>query len=422
MNRTVELKITGMTDQFYGKSQVNQKEVHVIGALDGEVVEASILKKTKKAMIAVVSKVISPAKQRQEAPCPYFLNCSGCSLQHASAKTQLEMKSQWLENKIHFPVQFTETPPWHYRRRARLSVKFDAKKNNLMIGFREHKGWFVAKMDGCLILPKAIHEALPPLKDTLSGLSIKESICQVEVSSIGNAHALIIRHLLPFSIEDIQKLHEFEKQSSLMIYTQGNDLGIHKPGAPNLIFAPQPLSIAGHDYLADITDFVQINERANLKLIEFIQKHMTKNRPVHDFFCGIGNISLAISPDAQHVTGYELSTTMVEKAGKNTAINAIENCDFMQMDLFNIPSDSLQMSSEAVVIIDPPRSGAEALCHVLQKQLVSQVIYVSCNAKTLISDLEILSENYKLVSAHVFDMFSQTSHFETCVILEPKYH
>jgi 23S rRNA (uracil1939-C5)-methyltransferase len=418
--KTIELKIKGSTDQFYGKSQHNQKEIHVIGALDGEVVEASIMKKTKKAILATVTKVLTPSEQRQEAPCPHFLNCSGCTLQHLSSKNQLELKAKWLENEINFPVQFTQTNPWHYRRRARLSVKYDAKKDDLLIGFREHKGWYVARMDGCLILPKAIHNQLPVIKTALSQISIKEAISQIEVSSIGGSHALIIRHLLPFSNDDINHLNQLENDTSLTVYTQGNDLTIHKPGLPDQIFLPQPMKLNNNEYHANISDFVQVNEEANLKLIEFIVNHLKQGCLVHDFFCGMGNISLAIANKAKKVIGYELSDTMVEKAKINAVMNHIDHCHFIQMDLFKAQIKSPEMQSTDAIILDPPRSGAEDLCQLLSKQSVSQIIYVSCNAKTLIRDLEILSEKYQLVSAHIFDMFSQTSHFETCVILEPK--
>ena len=418
--KTIELKIQGSTDQFYGKSQYNQKEVHVIGALDGELVEATILKKTKKALLAAVTKVITPSNERQEALCPHFLNCSGCTLQHLSSHHQLTLKAKWLEDEIKFPVQFTETHPWHYRRRARLSVKYDTKKEELLIGFREHKGWYVARMDGCFILPKAVHNQLPALKSALSQLSIKDAISQIEVSSIGDNHALIIRHLRPFSNDDINILYQLENHSSLVIYTQDNDLDIHRPGLPDQPFAAQPMTISHHAYHANISDFVQINEEANSKLIEHIQNALQQNGIIHDFFCGMGNISLAISQKAKEVIGYELSDTMVEKAKTNAKMNDITNCHFIQMDLFKAQIEKPQIHSTDTVVLDPPRSGAEDLCQLLSQQSVSQIIYVSCNAKTLIRDLKILSEKYKLVNAHIFDMFSQTSHFETCVILEPK--
>lgn len=420
--KTVELTINGISDQFYGRSCLDQKEVHVIGALDGEIVEATIIKRGRKKLLAIAGNIKQSSPLRINPPCPHFLNCSGCTLQHISSKSQLEIKAKWLEKQIQFQVGYTQSNPWHYRRRARLSVKYDAKKDELLIGFREHKGWYVAKMDGCMILPEKIDASLLFLKQALAKLTIKDSISQAEISSIANQHAIIIRHLMPLQAVDIETLIQFEKNSGLQVYTQGNDLKIHRPGDFNTAFEPQIAQVGTHEYRIDIHDFIQVNESANTALIQHIQQHLVPDQITHDFFCGIGNISLSISNIAWQIFGYELSETMVRKAEKNAQINKVKNCEFIQMDLFKAQQNDLKLKPTDVVILDPPRSGAEDLCHLLNQHCVSQIIYVSCNAKTLSRDLQILSKRYDIANAHIFDMFSHTSHFETCVILVPKIH
>jgi 23S rRNA (uracil1939-C5)-methyltransferase len=71
------------------------------------------------------------------------------------------------------------------------------------------------------------------------------------------------------------------------------------------------------------------------------------------------------------------------------------------------------------LLLDPPRTGAENKD--IQGILTlrpSQISYVSCDPATLARDLKKLSAGgYKLSSIKAFDMFPQTHHVETVVIL-----
>ncbi|MDD5791485.1 MAG: 23S rRNA (uracil-5-)-methyltransferase RumA, partial [Erysipelotrichaceae bacterium] len=71
-----------------------------------------------------------------------------------------------------------------------------------------------------------------------------------------------------------------------------------------------------------------------------------------------------------------------------------------------------------IIILDPPRSGVhpKALDYVI-KFNAEEIIYVSCNPKTLVNDLKVLNEaGYIIVKTRVKDMFPNTPHVE-CVVL-----
>ena len=71
------------------------------------------------------------------------------------------------------------------------------------------------------------------------------------------------------------------------------------------------------------------------------------------------------------------------------------------------------------MIVDPPRKGLskdtiDAILKIAPKRLV----YVSCDPATLARDVKIITENnYKLEKVQPCDMFPQTVHVETCVLL-----
>ncbi|HEY2364985.1 MAG TPA: class I SAM-dependent RNA methyltransferase, partial [Polyangiaceae bacterium] len=80
---------------------------------------------------------------------------------------------------------------------------------------------------------------------------------------------------------------------------------------------------------------------------------------------------------------------------------------------FEIPSTT------DTVVLDPPRTGAREACErVAKARSVKRVVYVSCDRPTLARDLDVLATVFDVVSVDVFEMFPQTSHAETVVLLE----
>ena len=70
--------------------------------------------------------------------------------------------------------------------------------------------------------------------------------------------------------------------------------------------------------------------------------------------------------------------------------------------------------------MDPPRSGAALLISQLNLKTISSLIYVSCNASTLMKDAEILinKHSFKISNVILLDMFPQTIHFETVMVFK----
>ena len=68
------------------------------------------------------------------------------------------------------------------------------------------------------------------------------------------------------------------------------------------------------------------------------------------------------------------------------------------------------------VVCNPPRTGVdEKPLRKLVEMKPKAISYLSCNPKTLLDDLSILSLHYKMDKAVVLDMFPQTKHFETLI-------
>ena len=71
--------------------------------------------------------------------------------------------------------------------------------------------------------------------------------------------------------------------------------------------------------------------------------------------------------------------------------------------------------------IDPPRKGCgDSTIESIKKHKPAWILYVSCDPATLARDLKGIcgDADYEISKMALLDMFPQTSHFETMVLLQ----
>ena len=198
------------------------KVVFIDGALPGEWVTAQVHRKKSNWEMASLSAVQEPSSQRVAQPkCPHFGlhagSCGGCKMQHLQPTTQVAIKQRVLEDNLwhlgkvkpSFILRAIEGPTWGYRFRARLSVRYVAKKGTVLVGFHERKSRYVADMASCAVLPKHVSDLLLPLRDLFMSMAARASCAQLEVACTETQTGLVLRHLEPLSDDDKQRLRAF---------------------------------------------------------------------------------------------------------------------------------------------------------------------------------------------------------------------
>ncbi|MEE1037734.1 MAG: 23S rRNA (uracil(1939)-C(5))-methyltransferase RlmD [Eubacterium sp.] len=141
-------------------------------------------------------------------------------------------------------------------------------------------------------------------------------------------------------------------------------------------------------------------------------------KTVFDLFCGTGTITQAVASKAKKAVGVEIVEEAVEAAKENAKLNGLDNCEFIAGDVFKVLDDIEEKPD--VIIVDPPRMGIEpkALDKII-KYGVDQIVYVSCNPKTLLENLYYLEYNgYAVKYLKLFDNFPNTKHAEAITLLE----
>ncbi len=194
-----------------GICQQDGKTTFVMGALPGESVSYRPMRSQKGIIEAVVTEVHEPANDRENAICQHFTQCGGCQLQHISSDTQIEHKYQAFKELLqHIGAQTAREwcpaitgPTKHYRRRARLSVRYVAKKEKVLVGFREVDGRFVSDNSMCPIMAQPFDSILPQLSDCLMQLSNRDKVPQIEITRTEDDAICVIRHLSEFTPDDI---------------------------------------------------------------------------------------------------------------------------------------------------------------------------------------------------------------------------
>jgi 23S rRNA (uracil1939-C5)-methyltransferase len=364
--------------------------------------------------------------------CAHFDICGGCSLQHLDSAAQLRLKEQRLRDALGRLAQVAPerwlppiaSPPWGYRRRARLGVRYVRRKERALVGFRERRSHLIANLTRCEVLAPPLDALIVPLSALVTQLSIRERLPQIEVAIGDDAVALVLRVLDAPSPADLASLREFELLHAVRFYLQPAGIDSVQPltePAPRLFYA-LPDAALEIEFLP--TDFIQVNAAVNRSLVTTAARllELTRDSSVLDLYCGLGNFSLALARRAQRVVGVEGDAGLVARARGNAQRNGIGNAEFFPADLTADVSAAPWLSHRfSHLMLDPPRAGAVALLPHIARLAPERVLYVACDPDTLARDVGLLVQQhgFKLLAAGVVDMFPHTAHVESLALLAP---
>jgi len=444
-----ELDIESLDHDAQGVGHsVEGKVVFVEGALTGERVSAIIHRSKNQWEQGTLQAVLHESSQRVKPHCPHFgLHagaCGGCKMQHLHPMAQLAVKQRVMEDNLwHLgkvkpervlrPIQ---GPDWGYRMRARMSVRWVAKKGVVLVGFHERKSRYVADMQVCPVLPPHVSALLLPLRDLLGGMQARSTCPQIELAGGDRTTALVLRHLEPLSPSDLQALRDFAQQHGVEWWLQpkGPDTAHRLDNAASDLFYALPEF--GIQLPFKPTDFTQVNPLINRVLVQQALQllNVQPNERVIDWFCGLGNFTLPLATQAAQVLGVEGSAALVQRATDNLGLQQrpLAPTTFVARNLFDMTPQTLVADGHADKwLMDPPREGAFALTKALADACQDpgafpgwkppqRIVYVSCNPATLARDAGLLVNvaGYRCTAAGVVNMFPHTAHVESMAVFE----
>lgn len=409
------------------------KALFVEGALPGEWVDVAVHRTRKRFDEAHVRERLEVSPERVTPPCEYFGRCGGCDFQHLALPAQRRHKQAVLIDLLARQGVEVETPPellagagQGYRRRARLGVKQDAE-GRLHLGFRARHSHRLVDIQRCTILMPELGALLGPLHQQLARLQAPRQVGHLELLASDQGPSLVIRQLKAHAV-DREAWHAFGIEYGLHLawlvgretpalewLTPEPSLTCRMPGAEETLelgFAPG--------------DFLQANAEVNRQMVTTALSWLgeLEGIPVLDLFAGVGNFSLPLASAGARVTAVEGSPSMVERLASNARINwpgqawrvTARRADLAQQAAVD---DLLARHAPGVVVLDPPRDGAESAARALVTAPVPRVLYIACDPATLARDAaHLLRGGYRIKRLAVADMFVHTSHLESMLLFE----
>lgn len=448
MSEQLVLQVESLDLEGRGVARHEGKVVFIPGALPGETVRAEIVGRKPKFDRARLIELLQESALRVRPACPHFGRhagaCGGCSMQHLEPHAQVAIKQRVLEDTLwHLGrvrpervLRPVEGSPWQYRHRARLAVRYVAKKGGVLVGFHERASSYVADMRECHVLPARVSSLLVPLRQLIGALSLRERLPQVELavgrSGGGERIVLVLRVLQQPSAQDRSQLAAFAAEHDVSIWLQP---GSPQTAAPLAGSSADELTLALPEFDLRLpfspTDFTQVNHRINEILVRLAVRLLdpTREDRVIDFFCGLGNFTLALARRSGHVMGIEGSAALIARGQQAAQRHELsQRTRFVERNLFDWSGEDWARATSELggvdrVLLDPPREGALAISRVLAASPVKpkRAVYVSCNPATLARDCALLVHEggWVLRAAGVVNMFPHTSHVESVAVLEP---
>jgi 23S rRNA (uracil1939-C5)-methyltransferase len=425
--------VESLDHEGQGVAHADGKVLFIEGALAGETVEITPLKRKPAYEFATVVRVVRESSQRAVPRCAHFGTCGGCSLQHLDPRAQVAAKQRVLEDNLErigrvrpeVMLAAIQGPAWGYRYRARFSVRDVRKKGAVLVGFHEKRSSFVVDMRECHVVPPAVSRLLVPLRGLVESLSMRDRLPQIELA-IGDAvTVLVFRILAPLTRGDEEALRAFADRHGVCAYLQTK--------GPETVVRFHPIDAPALDYVLPEFDlrfpfspaeFTQVNHAVNRVLVRRAMA-MLDPRPgerIADLFCGLGNFSLAIARRGATVVGIEGSAALVRRAQEIAAGNGLQaSTRFEARNLFTVLADDIAAWGRFdKMLIDPPRDGAIDLVKSLAAPFPQRIVYVSCSPATLARDAGVLVNvhGYRLSAAGVVNMFPHTSHVESIALFD----
>lgn len=406
------------------------RAVFVPFTLPGEWVEARATESRGTPVEAELVQVLEASNDRVKPGCAHFGECGGCHYQHARYEAQLALKAAILRETLEraglaeLPeVQVHAGEPWEYRNRIRLRVaEVDCA---LRVGYLRRGSNDFLPVRECPIAAPVLWRAataLLKLAEDAEGERWLKAIAEVEFFTTSDESALQMhvftrqRQVAGFGTlcERLRKmLPELVGAGVSMLRAEGprraeRPRAIAAWGAEGLSYAA-----AGEKYWVGRGGFFQVNRFLVDELVRMVADDR-RGKLAWDLYAGVGLFSRALKNGFDEVVAVEAAADDLTKSFKGDGRRAVAatTVEFLRGAV-------VQRERPELVVMDPPRAGVGAeVCELLGRVRASEMVYVSCDPVTLGRDLKAMVDfGYRMDELHLVDMFPQTFHQETVVVL-----
>ena len=447
-NKEYEVEIIDNGYEGEGIAKIDDFTIFINGAIKGEICKILIVKINKSFAFGKLIEVLKPSENRTIPDCSTYKRCGGCNLRHIKYEETLKIKKEMIQNlvnkslnkKIDVNNVIGMENPYYYRNKLQYPVGKN-KDGIPVMGVFASRTHEIIPVENCLIQNKKAQEVANAIfkfikennisiydEKTMNG-EIRHIVVKIGVKT-NEIMCILVSNTNSFDME--KELIEDITSNFPNVKTIIKNINNKNT---NVILGDKNVVLYGdgfiHDKLGDFTfkisakSFYQTNptqtEVLYNKAIQFAK--LDKDDILCDLYCGIGTIGIFASGKVKKVYGIEIVGEAVEAAKENAKLNGVKNIEFIAGDVERAFKELIEKHNvqPTAIIVDPPRRGLDATT--INKMLeleVKKLVYVSCNPATMVRDIKILEEKYKVKEIQPVDMYPYTSHVESVAVLELK--
>lgn len=359
----------------------------VAGAAPGELVRVRLVREKARVAWGELLGVERPGTHRVTAPCPFFVNqhCGGCQWQHVDRQAQLEAKRDIVRRALGIePDIVAASPDYGYRDRTRMTVGPRGE-----LGFLASRSHRVVDVTECLLLSPPLAAALPFCRRLAQQLVGGD---ELELQAGREGVHLNLR----------------TKGQPRFLVLEDPVVGIAVNGKLRCGLGDVDVAEAGAPLRLPAGGFAQVGRVANRRLVSAVLDELGRVTPppkvIVELHAGSGNFTRLFPPEV------EVHASEVERHARARG-------------RINAPAARWWATPPGVhadlVLLDPPREGADAAHLDVAARARSAVIYVSCDPQTLARDAARLRRAGLVpVRATALDLMPQTYHVEVVALFE----
>jgi len=170
----------------------------------------------------------------------------------------------------------------------------------------------------------------------------------------------------------------------------------------------------------EISSFFQINSGQALELYKYASEAAAGDvcGNILELYSGAGTLTAFLSERARHVTAVEEWPQASKYMRINAELNGLDNITPHSGSAEEV-AEALSGEKFDTVVLDPPRTGCDPrVIASIVKIAPKKIVYVSCGPATLARDIKgLISNGWSIENIQPFDMFPQTGHVETVVLM-----
>jgi 23S rRNA (uracil1939-C5)-methyltransferase len=398
------------------------RAVFVHRTAPGEQVEIALTEARPRWARGRLLRVLEPSPARREAPCRYYDQCGGCTLEHLAYAAQLEAKAKIVRDALTriggLDVELPEVvaSPAEFRYRNRVSFALRRLGAGLVVaGFHAlADAKRIVDMGGACLLPEEpiarVWDALraawgPDARLLPSGerlrLTLRASAAGEVSLLIEGGYARGEPDALLDAVPGLASVWHRAGESA----EAAAELVAGAPGLPD-VWGEEVVELSG-------AAFLQVNRGAAALLEAHVREVLGEvaGRRVVDAYCGIGMHARRLARAGAEVIGIELDPQAVAEARRASPPGAV----FLEGPVERLLPGALPAD---VLILNPPRAGVlPEVTDAIVAAPPERIVYISCNPATLARDIARLGGLFHVQSLRCFDLFPQTAHVETVVEL-----